>query len=77
MRCFDYKRKELVAVKIIRNKKRFHQQAVIEAKILKYVKDNDPDERSNIVQMREFFLFRNHFVFYISKISALFLNYSL
>lgn len=62
LRCFDYKKNEEVCVKIIRNKKRFHHQAVIEAKILKYCKDNDVDESSNVVSMREFFIFRNHFV---------------
>ena len=62
LKCFDYKNNEYVAVKIIRNKKRFHQQAIIETKILKYVKENDPDERSNIVQIKKFFIFRNHYV---------------
>ncbi len=62
LKCFDYKRGEEVALKIIRNKKRFHHQAVIEAKLLKFVKDNDPDDTANVVRMKEFFIFRSHFV---------------
>lgn len=62
LKCFDYKTNECVAIKVIRNKRRFHQQAVIETKILKYIKENDPDERSNMVKLKEFFIFRNHFV---------------
>lgn len=34
VRCIDHKNGKLVAVKIIRNKKRFHQQALVEVNIL-------------------------------------------
>lgn len=33
-KCYDHKTGEYVAIKIIRNKKRFHCQAVVEVKIL-------------------------------------------
>jgi dual specificity tyrosine-phosphorylation-regulated kinase 2/3/4 len=62
LKCFDYKRNEEVALKIIRNKKRFHHQAAIEAKVLKYIKDHDPDQAAHLVTMKEFFVFRSHFV---------------
>lgn len=39
VRCIDHKTGGLVAVKIIRNKKRFHQQAIIEVKILQKLRD--------------------------------------
>lgn len=39
VRCIDYKTGKLVAVKIIRNKKRFHQQALVEVNILQKLKD--------------------------------------
>ncbi|KAJ6166776.1 hypothetical protein N7470_002223 [Penicillium chermesinum] len=42
VRCVDHKTGALVAVKIIRNKKRFHQQALIEVNLLKKLKDWDP-----------------------------------
>ena len=39
VRCIDYKEGGLVAVKIIRNKKRFHQQALVEVGILGRLRD--------------------------------------
>ena len=39
VRCIDYKTGGLVAIKIIRNKKRFHQQALVEVEILKKLRD--------------------------------------
>lgn len=39
VRCIDHKTGGLVAVKIIRNKKRFHQQALVEVGLLKKLKE--------------------------------------
>ena len=39
LRCIDHKLGELVAIKIIRNKKRFHQQALVEINILNKLKE--------------------------------------
>ena len=39
VRCIDYKTGGLVAIKIIRNKKRFHQQALVEVEILKKIRE--------------------------------------
>lgn len=39
VRCVDHKTGILVAVKIIRNKKRFHQQALVEVNILKKLRE--------------------------------------
>jgi len=39
LRCIDHKEGTLVAVKIIRNKKRFHQQALVEVDILRKLRD--------------------------------------
>lgn len=38
-RCIDHKTGALVAIKIIRNKKRFHQQALVEVDILQKLRD--------------------------------------
>lgn len=38
LRCIDYKTGSLVAVKVIRNKQRFHAQALVEVKILKMLR---------------------------------------
>jgi dual specificity tyrosine-phosphorylation-regulated kinase 2/3/4 len=49
VRCIDHKTGVLVAVKIIRNKKRFHQQALVEVNILQKLRDwvsrGDPLQR--------------------------------
>lgn len=60
MRCFDYKTQTMKAVKVIRNKKRFHHQALVEVKILEHLRHKDPDDGCNIVHMHEYFYFRNH-----------------
>ncbi len=39
VRCIDHKTGVLVAIKIIRNKKRFHQQALVEVDILQKLRD--------------------------------------
>ena len=39
VRCVDHKTGQLVAVKIIRNKKRFHQQALVEVNILQKLRE--------------------------------------
>lgn len=39
VRCVDHKTGGLVAVKIIRNKKRFHQQALVEVNILQKLRE--------------------------------------
>ena len=40
VRAYDHKHGQMVAVKIIRNKKRFHQQALIEVKVLQHLREN-------------------------------------
>ena len=62
LKCFDHKRKEYVALKIIRNKKRFHRQAVVEVRVLETLKRNDPEDNKNTIKMKEYFLFRKHLV---------------
>ena len=62
IRCLDHKTKQQVAVKIIRSKKRFYRQAIVEVKVLKYIKDHDSSEHSNVIKMFEYFSFRKHIV---------------
>uniref|UniRef100_A0A9L0KAX3 Dual specificity tyrosine-phosphorylation-regulated kinase 4 n=1 Tax=Equus asinus TaxID=9793 RepID=A0A9L0KAX3_EQUAS len=59
-KCLDHKNNELVALKIIRNKKRFHHQALMELKILEALRRKDKDNAYNVVHMKDFFYFRNH-----------------
>ena len=58
--CFDYKRQEKIALKIIKNKKRFHQQASVEIKILQQLRENDIEGRYNVVKIKNYFVFRKH-----------------
>ena len=60
MRCYDHKTQRTVAVKVIRNKKRFHHQALVELKVLEHLRHKDPKDEHNLVKMREYFYFRNH-----------------
>ena len=62
IKCFDHKTKQMVALKMIRSKKRFYYQATVEVKILKYIKENDIEKSSNVVAMLDFFMFRKHIV---------------
>ena len=60
VKALDHRLGEHVALKIIRNKKRFHKQALVEVRILAHLRQNDPHDRKNVVKMKEHFTFRNH-----------------
>ncbi|XP_067129771.1 dual specificity tyrosine-phosphorylation-regulated kinase 4-like isoform X1 [Centruroides vittatus] len=61
IRALDHKTNKQVALKIIRNKKRrFHQQALVEVKILEHLSKKDTDGYYCIIQMLDHFHFRNH-----------------
>ncbi|EPQ58537.1 kinase-like protein [Gloeophyllum trabeum ATCC 11539] len=60
LRCRDHCTGESVAIKIIRNKKRFHHQALVEIKILENLRKWDQDEKHHVLKMTEHFYFRNH-----------------
>jgi dual specificity tyrosine-phosphorylation-regulated kinase 2/3/4 len=58
--CFDHKKKEKVALKVIKNKPKFHQQATVEVKVLHRLRECDPENKKNIIRMKNYFSFRNH-----------------
>merc|ERR1719446_243428 len=60
VRAYDYRTQAYVALKMIRNKKRFHHQALVEVKILEHIRDRDLESTSNVVHMQDYFYFRNH-----------------
>ena len=41
-KCFDHKTQTVVALKILRNKKRLYKQGLIEAGLLEKLRDGDP-----------------------------------
>ncbi|KIJ17231.1 hypothetical protein PAXINDRAFT_10082 [Paxillus involutus ATCC 200175] len=60
LNCRDHQTGESVAIKIIRNKKRFHHQALVEIKILDNLRKWDQEEKHYVIKMTEHFYFRNH-----------------
>ena len=50
----------MVAIKVIRNKKRFQHQAGVELKLLKYLKNKDKNDENNIVRIYDYDIFRKH-----------------
>ncbi|CDH51990.1 kinase-like protein [Lichtheimia corymbifera JMRC:FSU:9682] len=60
VKCFDHKTGDTMAIKLIRNKKRFHAQAQTEIKILQNLVDWDPEDQHHNVRMTDYFVFRNH-----------------
>ncbi|KAI9354067.1 hypothetical protein DFJ73DRAFT_959064 [Zopfochytrium polystomum] len=59
-RCYDHKTKTFVALKVIRNKKRFEKQGVVEVKVLDKIRREDVDDTYNAVHMKDSFYFRHH-----------------
>lgn len=60
IKVYDHKTQEHVALKIVRNEKRFHRQAQEEIRILQHLKKQDKDNTMNIIHMDEHFIFRMH-----------------
>lgn len=60
LKCYDHKEKECVAIKIIKNKKRFLEQGAIEIKMLDYILKHDTEDKYHLVHYREHFMFRKH-----------------
>ncbi|GIY58955.1 dual specificity tyrosine-phosphorylation-regulated kinase 2 [Caerostris extrusa] len=60
IKAYDHKCHQNVALKIVRNEKRFHRQAQEEIRILDHLRKQDKDNTMNIVHMLEHFTFRNH-----------------
>lgn len=59
-KAFDHKEQKFIALKIIRNKKKFEFQANVEVKVLVDVKKHDTRDKSNIIKLIHHFKFRNH-----------------
>ncbi|OZC11058.1 kinase domain protein [Onchocerca flexuosa] len=58
IRAYDHKHQQYVALKLVRNEKRFHRQA--EIRILDHLRRQDPEGAYNIIHMLDHFNFRNH-----------------
>ncbi|XP_067937923.1 dual specificity tyrosine-phosphorylation-regulated kinase 2-like [Watersipora subatra] len=60
VKAYDHKLHAHVALKMVRNEKRFHRQAQEEIRILEHLKKQDRDNTMNLIHMFENFTFRNH-----------------
>jgi dual specificity tyrosine-phosphorylation-regulated kinase 2/3/4 len=61
-KAFDHKLKQVVALKVIKNKPKYNTQALVEIKILKYINEMDSKQTSNVVEIIDSFVFRGHSV---------------
>ncbi|XP_074644711.1 dual specificity tyrosine-phosphorylation-regulated kinase 2-like [Tubulanus polymorphus] len=60
VKAYDHKNQVHVALKMVRNEKRFHRQAQEEIRILEHLKKQDKENANNIIHIVEHFVFRNH-----------------
>lgn len=58
--AYDHKNGVSIALKMVRNEKRFHRQAQEEIRILDHLRKVDSDNSANVIHMYEHFSFRNH-----------------
>ena len=60
LKAYDHRTQQHVALKMVRNEKRFHRQANEEIRILEHLRKQDRDNTHNVVHMIDHFTFRNH-----------------
>ncbi|KAJ8261652.1 hypothetical protein GJAV_G00156750 [Gymnothorax javanicus] len=61
VKAYDHKAQQHVALKMVRNEKRFHRQAAEEIRILEHLRKQDKEAGAmNVVHMLEHFTFRSH-----------------
>ena len=60
MKCFDHKNRVDVAVKVVKNKKKYYYQAGVELKILQFLKENDSEDIMNVIHLNDYVIFRKH-----------------
>lgn len=60
VKAYDHKLNEHVALKIVRNEKRFYRQAQEEIRILQHLRKQDVHNLMNIIHMFDSFTFRKH-----------------
>uniref|UniRef100_A0AAQ4QWE0 dual-specificity kinase n=1 Tax=Gasterosteus aculeatus aculeatus TaxID=481459 RepID=A0AAQ4QWE0_GASAC len=60
VKAFDHRSQTHLALKMVRNEKRFHRQAAEEIRILEHLRKQDKDSSMNVIHMLENFTFRNH-----------------
>lgn len=60
LKCIDHKNGQLVALKMVLNKKRLHMQALVESDLLRTLTSWDAQNRFHLVRYLDHFTFREH-----------------
>ena len=66
LKVYDHKTHQHVALKMVRNEKRFHRQAQEEIRILEHLRKQDKDNTCNIIHMFDNFSFRFKNIFILN-----------
>lgn len=68
LECWDRRRKEYVAVKIVRNVDKYRHAAMIELEVLNTLESNDPLAKRKCVHLKEWFDYRGHVCMVFEKL---------
>ena len=60
LKVFDHKDKRELAIKVVKNKPRYNEQAQIEIEILKFLREKHGDAKAHLVTFEMEFVFRKH-----------------
>ncbi len=72
IQAYDHKQNRSCALKMIKSKKKFYSQALIEIRILKFLRDKDPDDDYFNIKILNYFQFRNHIVMFCNVTRLMF-----
>ncbi|KAL3135779.1 hypothetical protein ABBQ32_007343 [Trebouxia sp. C0010 RCD-2024] len=68
LECWDRKHRTYVAIKIVRNVKKYRDAAMIELEVLNTLEKNDPQNRWHCVHLQEWFDYRGHVCMVFEKL---------
>jgi len=60
VRCVRKSKNDNFAIKVIKNKPAYTNQALMEVKVFKKIKEENPRNENYIVRLFDYFVFRNH-----------------
>eukprot|EP00702_Spironucleus_salmonicida_P003260 EST44551.1 Kinase, CMGC DYRK [Spironucleus salmonicida] len=66
-RAIDHLDKSIVALKMLKNRKRFRKQGLVELKLLQTLKDNDPNNENYCIRIKNKGEFRSH-IYFVTEI---------
>ena len=61
-KAYDHKKNIECAIKIIKSFDVYYNQALVEIQLLKYIRENDPEDLFHCIRINNYFVFRNHIV---------------